>query len=146
MKFYIAVNNKPDGPYSIDEITAKNLAPDTLLWREGMKQWTPIKNIPELNTGIVASDNNDEYIQCPRTWLALAIIGIVLFTPLGIVATIKAAFVKRLWEEGKYDEAEEQSKSAKKFAILSLMIGIPLQILGALYYSFYFNQLFNLYL
>ena len=49
MKYYIAVNNQPQGPFEINELSQKGITPDTLLWCEGMNNWLPAKDIAEVN-------------------------------------------------------------------------------------------------
>ena len=48
MKFYIAENGKPSGPYEIFELTALGLTPDTQVWNESMTGWQPAGQVPEL--------------------------------------------------------------------------------------------------
>ncbi|MCG2760030.1 MAG: DUF4339 domain-containing protein, partial [Candidatus Delongbacteria bacterium] len=56
-KFFIVLNGQQDGPY--DTSVLKNMTiqkmidQDTLVWREGMTNWTPAKDVPEFN-GIFA--------------------------------------------------------------------------------------------
>ncbi len=51
--WHIAVNGQTQGPYSAEEINAHlasgRIGTDTLVWKEGMADWTSISQIPELN-------------------------------------------------------------------------------------------------
>jgi len=47
-KYYVAVDGQPTGPFFKEELVSRGISPDTLLWREGMTQWQPASNIPEL--------------------------------------------------------------------------------------------------
>lgn len=47
--WYILLNEKQYGPYTFKELKGiGSITPDTLCWREGMKEWLPIRNVPEL--------------------------------------------------------------------------------------------------
>lgn len=47
--WFIIIDNKKEGPYHIGNLKRHlRLTPDTLAWREGMAQWLPIRQIPEL--------------------------------------------------------------------------------------------------
>lgn len=47
--WYIILNGATLGPFSFLELRAKpDLTPDTLCWKEGFKDWVPIRQVPEL--------------------------------------------------------------------------------------------------
>jgi hypothetical protein len=52
IRYYIAVNGYPDGPFTTDEVKQKfqsgQISQSTLVWKEDMPQWVAIGNIPEL--------------------------------------------------------------------------------------------------
>ena len=48
MNYYIFVNNEQQGPYTLEELRARHIASDTLVWREGMAQWTAAWQVDEL--------------------------------------------------------------------------------------------------
>lgn len=64
--WYILVNGKEEGPFSVEELKNETLiTPDTLAWKEGFEKWIPIRNIPELQIIFkdeeeVKSDEDDE--------------------------------------------------------------------------------------
>ncbi|MCH9697688.1 MAG: SPFH domain-containing protein [Gammaproteobacteria bacterium] len=51
--FHIAVNNKPEGPYNISELTAKiqsgQITAETLVWQSGMQEWQSAADQQALN-------------------------------------------------------------------------------------------------
>lgn len=53
VKYYVAVNNKPLGPYKADTIkklvAGNTITAETLVWKSGLSGWTKIADIPELN-------------------------------------------------------------------------------------------------
>jgi hypothetical protein len=48
MKYFIIENNQQVGPFSIYELKDKGITSDTLVWAEGMKEWTPPWQVEEL--------------------------------------------------------------------------------------------------
>lgn len=50
--WYILYNGQQIGPMSVNELLAYNPTPDTMVWREGMAEWQPAYNFPELMTRI----------------------------------------------------------------------------------------------
>lgn len=45
-QFYIAVNGQQQGPYTIDDLKIKDIQKDTLIWTEGLENWTKAEDIP----------------------------------------------------------------------------------------------------
>ena len=48
MKYFIIENNEQQGPFSVDELRDKHIPSDTLVWAEGMTDWTPAWKVDEL--------------------------------------------------------------------------------------------------
>lgn len=48
MKYYIAVNNQHQGPYTVEELKSMNIAPETYVWCEGMAEWTKASDVEEI--------------------------------------------------------------------------------------------------
>jgi hypothetical protein len=48
MKYFIVENNKQSGPFSIYELKDKGITNETLVWAEGMTDWTPAWKVDEL--------------------------------------------------------------------------------------------------
>lgn len=46
--WYLVYNGKQVGPMTKEQMLAYGLAPDTMVWREGLPQWTEAYNMPEL--------------------------------------------------------------------------------------------------
>jgi len=67
--------------------------------------------------------NNQGYVPAkPNNYLALSIITTVMCCmPLGVVSIIQSTKVDGLYNEGKYQEAEAKSKSAKNWAIAGIV-------------------------
>jgi hypothetical protein len=48
MQYFIVENNKQSGPFSIYELKDKGITSETLVWAEGMTDWTPAWKVDEL--------------------------------------------------------------------------------------------------
>lgn len=48
MKYFIVENNKQSGPFSIYQLKDKGITSETLVWAEGMTDWTPAWKVDEL--------------------------------------------------------------------------------------------------
>lgn len=44
-KFFVVVNDKKEGPYSVDELLQKDITANTLVWSEGFVDWTEAKEV-----------------------------------------------------------------------------------------------------
>lgn len=45
-QYYIAVNGQQTGPFTIEDLKTKNIQRDTLVWTEGLDNWTKAEYIP----------------------------------------------------------------------------------------------------
>lgn len=50
MSFFILVDNQQQGPYTLAELRSRNITSATLVWAEGMAQWTPAWQVEALQT------------------------------------------------------------------------------------------------
>lgn len=48
MEFFIYRDNKQQGPYTPEQLSGMGITSETLVWREGMEQWTPAWQVDEL--------------------------------------------------------------------------------------------------
>ena len=48
--YYLAVGGQQQGPYPLSELPARGMRADTLVWREGMAQWLPADQVPEITS------------------------------------------------------------------------------------------------
>lgn len=137
MKFFIVENNQQAGPFTIEEMAARGVTPSTPVWREGMSDWTPAGNLPELASlfatpaaacqgsaaGSPQPDSADEV--CPKTWLAESIlVTIFCCIPFGIVGIVKASSVSSRFAVGDFAGARKASADAKKWVTIGLVCGI----------------------
>lgn len=47
-EYFILIDNKQLGPYTFDELRQRAISSSTLVWAEGMAQWTPAWQVPAL--------------------------------------------------------------------------------------------------
>ena len=155
MKYYIAVGNKPQWPYDVNELLAQGVTENTLVWNESMTGWKPAKDVDEIarilnpQTAVPPPYSRQEpaiscqpstYPQtpntkCPKTYLVHAILCTIFCNLiLGIIGIIMALQVESRWREGRYDEALKKSHNAKLFVILSFIVGL----LASSYSGYYF--------
>ncbi len=50
MKYFVIENDVQKGPFTIYELKDKHISSDTLVWTEGMENWTPAWQVPELKS------------------------------------------------------------------------------------------------
>ena len=48
-KYFLQNNGQKDGPFSLEELKALKISPNTLIWYEGIKDWEKISNDKELH-------------------------------------------------------------------------------------------------
>lgn len=48
MKFFVILNNQQQGPYTIAQLAEMGISSETLVWKEGMKDWQPAWTVSEL--------------------------------------------------------------------------------------------------
>lgn len=58
MTYFILINNQQQGPYTIDELRQRGITQESLVWAEGMPQWTPAWQVEELKPLFFQSSNN----------------------------------------------------------------------------------------
>ena len=49
-QYYIIRNDQPAGPYTIEELAAMGIKPDTIVWAEDIADWIPAYQVNELNS------------------------------------------------------------------------------------------------
>ena len=73
MEFFIIDNNgQQAGPFSMDQLVQKGISPETLVWKQGMADWTPAWKVEDLRAVLEAveadkvnqnSNQNQEFNQ-----------------------------------------------------------------------------------
>ena len=141
--FYTDGTNK-FGPFSLIELSEKNINEQTLIWFHGLSEWSPARNFPELYDVIVSSPppittqssgsysqlDNINFLQPPKTCLVESILATLFCClPLGIVGIVNATKVESRFHAKDFDGALKASADAAKWAKLSFGIGIAVVVI-----------------
>ena len=139
MRYWIVENEERIGPMSAEELLARNVTDETLVWHEGLTDWTPLGLIDELSSKLAAAKsaqniaNQDGSMPqqratatespvanttkeenrppCPPSNLVWAVISLLCCCfPLSVIAIIKKASERAAW-----------------WTILSIVIGLVAQ-------------------
>lgn len=137
MEYYILIDGKTEGPFSLEKLKEMPVTPQTKVWRQGMPEWVPAGEVGELNylfgtpPPAPTADNGNGQANsatvkiAPRTWLVESILITVLCClPFGIVGIVYASKVSSLLKLGKYDEAMAASKEAGKWVKIGFFTGL----------------------
>ena len=57
MEFFIIKDGSQQGPFTLEELADAGVSSETLVWREGMEQWTPAWKVPEMK-GVLSGSHN----------------------------------------------------------------------------------------
>ena len=141
MQYYYSFDGQQYGPVDESQLISLGVKRDTLVWSENMNDWTPAGNVPALNryfndSTIEYSTPQPSYSSAPAkpdNYLVWAILSTVLCClPLGIVSIINSTKVDNLYQQGKYEEAQEAADKAKKYAIYGAIIGPVAMLIGTI--------------
>ena len=56
--FIIDRNGQQAGPFSFDQLVQKGISPETLVWKQGMADWTPAWKVEDLRAVLEAVEAN----------------------------------------------------------------------------------------
>lgn len=140
-QYYIIRNDQPAGPYTIEELAAMGITPDTIVWAEDIVDWIPAYQVNEL-TSLLGSttaqtpppyqETSGRATQAPRydttspedrptvrppmppTYLVWSIlVTIFLCRIAGIVAIVYSTPVSSCYYAGNYEGAAYASRQAR---------------------------------
>lgn len=139
--FYFAEGSERRGPFTFEQLKSYNITPETLVWYNGLTDWTPAAQA-HLTAALFSDDSTrvsqpphvyeqNSYVEQqyteydrPANMLVWAILVTVLCCwPFGIPAIVCAARVNALWAQGKYQEAIDSAKRARTWTIVSAAVG-----------------------
>lgn len=63
-QWYLLINDNVTGPLDINSLPSYGLNPSTYVWREGMDQWRPASQVPEL-AALLGAGVPPQYGSCP---------------------------------------------------------------------------------
>ena len=85
-KYYIHINDRQEGPFSLEVLKGKHLTGETPIWHDGLPEWTTVKNLAEVNELIPVAPPPFKNKPFTSTWRFLKFAAIVLLLSLGIMA------------------------------------------------------------
>ncbi|MDE6486739.1 MAG: CD225/dispanin family protein [Muribaculaceae bacterium] len=150
MKIWIHTGGVQNGPYSKEQIAAMHLPPATPVWYEGLPQWIPACQAPELadifgaaepgenpgETTTVRASEPAAAAVCgvetaealpprPSTFLAWSIIlTLCCCTPFSLAAVVTGALTTQRYNRGDYEGAQRMSGITEWLVIISITLGI----------------------
>lgn len=126
MELYIIENNERRGPFPLEELSKRNVTPQTMVWRTGFAEWKQAKDVPEL-MGILSELPPDitATVPMPKTWLVESIL-VTCFCclPFGVVGIINSTKIESLYLNGQYEQALQHSQLAKKWTLWGLWTAV----------------------
>lgn len=136
--YYLDSKGEQQGPIELEHFTMYGVGLDTLIWQEGMPDWTEAKRVPEVwavlsqaqgavppplphftpksAVPVVAKPDN------LMIWSILATVFCCL--PFGIAAIVYSNKVDDRWNAKDYAGAMDAARNAKMFCLISLGGGI----------------------
>ena len=163
--YYLTPQNEQKGPVDGSQLSAYGVNANTMVWTQGMPQWVPAGQVPELNTFFAAvplspspayapqqapqqAPQSVVYVQTgsagtsqpsmpkPGNNMVLAVLVTVLCClPLGVVSIIYASKVDNLYYAGDYAGALSAAKTARTWAIVGAVGSIIISLLYILIYG-----------
>ena len=134
MMYIVLVTILQQGPVEADRLVAFGVRPETLVWKQGMPQWAPASQVPELADLFYAQPPQVEEVRpasdepkpaAPETYLIWAILAtICCCMPFGVISIVYASRVNSLYNSGYYDEALVSSRRARNWALASFVCGL----------------------
>ena len=145
MKIWIHTGGVQNGPYTKEQIAAMHLPPATPVWYEGLPQWIPACQAPELAdifgagaraATVVVEQAAEALPPRPSTFLAWSIIlTLCCCTPFSLAAIITGALTTQRYNRGDYEGAQRMSGVTEWLVIISItlgIVGLPVSMLAML--------------
>lgn len=158
--YYLNAQNQQMGPVEKYDLIPCGVTRQTLVWTEGMAQWTQAIMVPDLadlfqavppSPGPVAGYGgvspqpaphqpySEPPVNKPQSYMWLAILSTLLCClPFGIVSIVYASKVDSEWARGDYEAAQNNSDKAKMWGIIAAAVGF----VGGVIYGLFWQNLF----
>lgn len=146
MKIWIHTGGVQNGPYTKEQIAAMHLPPATPVWYEGLPQWIPACQAPELAdifgapaaaehseertagnsvATVLVEETAEALPPRPATFLAWSIIlTLCCCTPFSLAAVVTGALTTQRYNRGNYEGAQRMSNVTEWLVIISITLGI----------------------
>lgn len=136
-QFFYAHNHQQYGPCTLQELQTKNITPETLVWYDGLTDWTPAGKLavlkdmfsstpPVIPTSIHKPITDDPYKNHPKpnNHLVFAICATAICCmPLGIYAIIQSSKVDKLYYLKDFEGAQKASRLTKRISVFGIILG-----------------------
>lgn len=157
-QYFLVINGEKSGPFTIDQLTTQQVTPQTPVWTEGMSDWVPAQQVAELSSLFASQAPTPEAYQptatpqapaynaapaygnpqpqapntqvVPPNYLVWSIL-VTLFCciPGGVVAIVYSTQVSSRFQQGDYAGANESSRNARKWVIISAIAAAAVWII-----------------
>ncbi len=153
-KYFYSEGSIKHGPYTFSELQEKNITASTLIWYDGLENWTAAGELEELAELLASTPppipeaapattpepqappkrepvpEEERMRPRPKNWLTESIlVTIFCCVPFGIAGIVYAAKVDSMYNNGDYRGAELASADAKKWTMVSFWLGIGIGVL-----------------
>jgi hypothetical protein len=138
-QYYYTDGKERFGPFSLEELKDKSIAPATLVWKEGLPDWVSARDLTDLESLFSQGSNFPPMVPTysspvietqPKNWLIESILVTILCClPLGIVGIIHATKVDTLWSTGQREAAYKASQEAGKWVKIGAISGFIVIVL-----------------
>lgn len=144
-EYYYSDGIEKHGPFTLKELQNHKIESDTLIWTEGMEDWKPAKDLPQISLLFDLSvspppaiipppsrsnldfldDDFDDDRPMPKTYLVEAILATFFCClPFGVAAIVNAAKVETAYHNEGYRAAKRASENAWKWTKVSFWVQI----------------------
>ena len=160
-QYFLIINGEKSGPFTIDQLATQQLTPETPVWTEGMSDWVPAQQVAELSSLFASQAPIPEASQptatpqapaynaapaygnpqpqapntqvVPPNYLVWSIL-VTLFCciPGGVVAIVYSTQVSSRFQQGDYAGANESSRNARKWVIISAIAAAAVWVIYAI--------------
>jgi hypothetical protein len=146
-KYYYSDGIEKFGPFTIEELQGYDIKSDTMMWAEGMEDWKPAGQMPQIamlfdlsspppamasapSTRDLLDDDMEDDRPMPKNYLVESIL-VTFFCclPLGIVGIINAAKVETAYRTEGYRAAKKASDEALKWTKIGFWVGLVFLVL-----------------
>ncbi|MBR4926268.1 MAG: DUF4339 domain-containing protein [Prevotella sp.] len=162
MEYYVIIDGRKCGPFSHEELRSKFVTPNMPVWRDGLADWTPARNLPEISDVLQPEptpppyysggaqqqayepkSRKREYIPpMPEDYKSSNIFLIVfgflccsvcmLGSIFAIISYINANEMKTLYAVGQYEMATLKAATVRKYHNWAIWTDVIFIILGVI--------------
>lgn len=147
MYYFINKLGVQEGPYDTNKLLSKGITKETMVWTNGMKEWTKAGEVDEIKVLFppvppvpptpqpkptppptpqpTPNPQPAPGEQCPNNYMVWSILTTLLCClPAGIAAIIYSSKVDKAWAQGNKAEAQKSSEQAKLCCMISAAGGV----------------------